>query len=306
MIVIICGYPASGKSTYTENLVKDGYTRLNRDTLGGKIETLVTRMETLIKSGKTNFVLDNLYPTRATRKSVIECGKKHNIPVICMLMDTSIEDSMFNACSRMYKKTNSIVCPDKSKDPNIFPILVIYKYRKEFEEPSVAEGFDKVEKIKFARNLLPEYKNKALILDYDGSLRETKSGDKFPKNIDDIRILPKRKEVLDKYVKEGYKLLGASNQSGVAKGDLSYEMAINCFEETNRLLGHNIEIGFCPHKVPPISCYCRKPGCGLGVQWIEKYLLKPSECIMIGDMTTDATFARRCGFKFVDANKFFN
>jgi phosphoglycolate phosphatase-like HAD superfamily hydrolase len=39
--------------------------------------------------------------------------------------------------------------------------------------------------------------------------------------------------------------------------------------------------------------------------FIEKYKLLPSECIMVGDMTTDETFAIRSGFKFVHADKFF-
>ena len=44
---------------------------------------------------------------------------------------------------------------------------------------------------------------------------------------------------------------------------------------------------------------------GMGVQFIEKYKLDPSQCIMVGDMKTDQTFAERCGFQFINAQKFF-
>ncbi|MFX1286823.1 MAG: HAD hydrolase-like protein [Promethearchaeota archaeon] len=43
----------------------------------------------------------------------------------------------------------------------------------------------------------------------------------------------------------------------------------------------------------------------MGVQFIEKYHLDPSQCIMVGDMKTDQTFAERCGFQFINAQQFF-
>ena len=110
---------------------------------------------------------------------------------------------------------------------------------------------------------------------------------------------------LKKYQKEGYLLLGASNQSGIAKGILTEADAKACFDETNTQLGLKIDYQFCPHKVPPISCFCRKPGPGIGAHFIEKYKLNPVECIMVGDMGSDKTFAQRCGFQFIDESKFF-
>jgi HAD superfamily hydrolase (TIGR01662 family) len=110
---------------------------------------------------------------------------------------------------------------------------------------------------------------------------------------------------LKEYIAKGYILLGVSNQSGVAKGVLTHEQAKACFDKTNELLGLDIDVSFCPHSVPPISCYCRKPGVGHGVEFIEKYKLDPALCIMVGDMTTDKTFSTRCGFKYVDQSIFF-
>jgi histidinol phosphatase-like enzyme len=71
------------------------------------------------------------------------------------------------------------------------------------------------------------------------------------------------------------------------------------------LLGFDIDYLFCPHNSFPISCYCRKPMPGLGVALVEKYKLDPSQCIMVGDRTTDKTFASRSGFQFQHASKFF-
>jgi len=82
-------------------------------------------------------------------------------------------------------------------------------------------------------------------------------------------------------------------------------LAIACFERTNKLLGVDIEYYYCPHRVPPITCYCRKPQSGLGVHLIETHKLNPAECIYVGDRGTDKTFAKRLGFNYVDANDFF-
>ena len=106
-------------------------------------------------------------------------------------------------------------------------------------------------------------------------------------------------KVVKSFESQGYILLGASNQSGVAKGILTEEMARKCFEETNNMLGVRLDFQFCPHTIPPVSCYCRKPHFGMGAVFIEKYKLNPADCIMVGDQTTDESFAERCGFKFI-------
>ncbi|MFW9971692.1 MAG: HAD-IIIA family hydrolase [Candidatus Odinarchaeota archaeon] len=108
-----------------------------------------------------------------------------------------------------------------------------------------------------------------------------------------------------KYQAEGYFILGVSNQSFIAKGTITEEDAIQCFENTHEMLGVDIDYQFCPHPAYPQVCYCRKPMPGMGVVFIEKYKLDPFQCIMVGDMKTDNTFADRCGFQFVKPKNFF-
>jgi HAD superfamily hydrolase (TIGR01662 family) len=99
--------------------------------------------------------------------------------------------------------------------------------------------------------------------------------------------------------------LGASNQSGIAKGTITLQDAIDCFEETNRQLGHNIEYFFCRHSIPPVVCYCRKPHVGIFVHFIEKYKLDTDQCIFVGDQTTDKTASERCKIKYYHPEEFF-
>lgn len=305
---MVCGYPASGKSTVTKSLAHNGAIVLNRDTEGGTIADLLPKLEEHLKN-KKDIVLDNLFPTIEKRKPFIDLCKKYNTGIICEFVDTSIEDAQFNFIQRMISISGKFLSPEeikKSKHPNIFPPTVFFKYKKEFQKPTLEEGFDKIDIIKFTRVDDTSFNNKALILDYDGTLRECVGGnDKFPIDVSHIKIKDKCKDILLSYRDNGYILLGVSNQSGVHKGELTHDKCIQLFDHTNQQLGLNIEYKFCPHQSTPISCYCRKPMIGLGVEFIVKYKLDRKKCIMVGDMTTDETFATRCGFQYVDQADFF-
>lgn len=309
MIVLVISFPAGGKTTYVKQYVDRGYHRVNRDEIGGKLSDLPKIVEDLHRQGVQDFVLDNTYMDIASRKGIIECAKKLKMPIHCDWLDTSFEDAQFNACQRMIRKMGRLLDPSEfksCKDPNIFPPVALFNYKKNFQKPTTAEGFETVTVKPFVRIKDPKYKNKALILDYDDTLRTVTEGDfPYPTKVSEVKILPGRKEKLDEYVKKGYRLLGASNQSGIAKGNITVQDAVDCFEETNRQLGHDIEYFFCRHSIPPVTCYCRKPHVGMGVYFIEKYKLNPSECWFIGDQQTDFTFAKRCGFNFMFAEEFF-
>lgn len=305
---MVCGYPASGKSSLTKELVNKGAISLNRDTEGGTIAGLLPKMESLLKENK-DVVLDNLFATAETRKPFIDLAKKYNYDISCLLMGTSIEDAQFNAVQRAIKLLGKFPTPEEikaAKHTNIFPPLVLFKYKKDFQKPDVSEGFSKVETIKFSRQDDPTFTNKAIIVDYDGTLRECIGGnEKYPVSEEQVELKSNRKAILQSYLDKGYRLLGVSNQSGVAKGELSHDKATELFNHTNKLLGLDIEYRFCPHQSAPISCYCRKPMSGIFVEFMIKYKLDRKQCIMVGDMTTDETFAKRSGIQYIDQADFF-
>ena len=294
-IVMIVGFPASGKSSLTEEYIEQGYVVLNRDSEGGKIASLVPKMEALIDGGK-DVVLDNTFGTVAERLQFIDVAHAKGAEITCDWLQTSIEDAQFNACYRMMERVGKILEPHEfkaQKSPNLFPPAVLFSYRKKFEKPTVTEGFDTVVKRKFERTFPADWTGKAVFLDYDGTLRDTLSGDKWPSDPKDVYLLPRRKEVLEDYRKQGYQLIGVSNQSAIGKGTLTEQQAMDCFSRTNELLEMHIDVSFCPHSVPPINCYCRKPMPGMAVQHFFLRKLDPRKCIMVGDMTSDKTFAKR-------------
>jgi HAD superfamily hydrolase (TIGR01662 family) len=308
-IVMVMGYPASGKTSITEEPQFKGYHRLNRDAAGGKVDDLIPMLHAEAAKGKKRFILDNLYSTPAKRKPVIEAGQKLLIPVRCIHLDTSIEDAQVNVALRMIQRYGKLLMPEeisqKAKtDPNMFPTAVLFVYKKEFQKPTTAEGFSKIEVREFVRRP-STYTGEAVIFDYDGTLRDTKSGAKYPSDPKDVEILPGRVEKLKRLQKLGIPLLGISNQGDIGRGKLKLEQAVACFERTNELLGVKIEYRFCPHHVPPIACYCRKPMPGLFVEFMEKYQLDPKKTVYVGDQTTDKTAAGRAGVRYEDQADFF-
>jgi HAD superfamily hydrolase (TIGR01662 family) len=307
---LIIGYPACGKTTYAKQYMSQGYHRLNRDELGGSLDNLVTEMDKLYASQKiTQFVLDNTYPTKQSREKVIQWAQEHGFEVECNWIDADIGDALFNAAQRIIRNYGKLLMPEEikaEKDPSVYPPVAIYRSRKIYEPPSKEEGFQEVHKIPFTRKInTQKYSNKAYIFDYDGTLRTTISGEKYPLNTTDIQIFPDRASILQELHAEGNLILGVSNMSAISSGKISLEDAIQCYEYTNELLDVPIDYAFCPHPAFPQICYCRKPMPGLGVVFIEKYKLDPSKCMMVGDMTTDKTFTQRCGFQYQDAEQFF-
>jgi len=323
-IVVVLGYPASGKTTLTNKYIDLRYARFNRDQLGGSISELHRRVDVFLSESKSlrrGVVLDNTYPTAASRAELIKIAHAKGRRAKVVHLQATIEDAQLNMCHRLWEHFGRIPNIEEIKEakhPNLFPPSVLFRYRKEFELPTLAEGWDEIEKIPFLR--IPYWQlssvflegesdrkptGKALILDYDGTLRRTKSGNKYPTDPEDIEILPHTREVLQGYQERGFRLLGASNQSGIHKGSLTTEQAEACFKKTNELIGMDIEWSFCPHQSAPLSCYCRKPMPGMAVNWIRKYNLDPEQVTMVGDFTSDKTFAKRAGIQYVDQAEFF-
>jgi HAD superfamily hydrolase (TIGR01662 family) len=304
-VVMVMGFPASGKSSLSKSY--NGYVYLNRDTFGGRTLDLLPRLEQALREGKSA-VLDNTHHTADKRKPFIEMAQKFGVPIRCEWMATSTEDCSINALHRMWERHGKLFLhPSDFKEvkgePNMFPITVLFKFKKEFEKPVKGEGFASVKKVKFVRRPSTNT-GRAVIFDYDDTLRTTEGQFKFPTDPTEIRIMPGRTEKLKALEKEGYQLLGVSNQSGIARKQTTVDEVDTCFYHTNKLIGVDIEYHFCPHNVPPV-CYCRKPQSGLGVLLIEKHGLNPADCIYVGDQTTDKTFAKRLGFEYHDQADFF-
>ena len=317
-IIILIGFQASTKSTAAQEILSNvsNSVLLSRDTEGGKVEQLISKTEEHIKNGKV-VIIDNTNLTKATRKLFIDIAKKHKVRVDGQYFKTTVEDCLTRHIKRMYEKFGEIYQTGKGpkKDPHCFGSVVLYKSRKDLEEPTKDEGFNSlvmraVQPITWDKNI---YKNKALFLDIDGTLRVTEHlPNKYPTHPDEVQLIrpaATMKDKLQSYRKAGYHLIGVSNQSGIAKGTVTQDQVDEIFERTRQLIGFTKEefpILYCPHSSFPASCFCRKPGVGMAMEAIMKLKLDPEECTMVGDMKTDEEMAKRLNIKYIDVNEFWN
>jgi HAD superfamily hydrolase (TIGR01662 family) len=310
-VVLLMGIQGAGKSLLVENYVQKGYSRLNRDLLGGKLEDLIPPLMQLLASGQRRVVLDNTYPTRLSRAPVIAAARAQGVPVRCTHLQIPLAEAHVNIVLRMMERYGRPLGPDDMKalrktDPNLPPPAALARWVSSFEPPAFDEGFSAVDTIPFARRLDPEHTEKGLLLDVDGTLRKTKSGAIYPTHPDDVELLPGRRDILARWIEGGYRLFFVSNQSGIASGKLLQAAAEAAFLRTAELLQLPVtEVAYCPHPAFPVGCYCRKPMPGLGVYLMQRHRLARAHLVVVGDMDSDAAFAAGIGARYFDTAHFF-
>jgi len=314
-IVMLVGIPGSGKSYAAKSEFGDDYVYLNRDTEGGRTVGLVPKMEAALSQGAKRVVLDCTFLKPEDRQPFITTATALDVPLHCWFFNTTPELAQFNICWRMCERYGKVLRTKDDyaavdKDPNMFSPTVLFamlKKLKEMGKPSMSEGYASMKIVKPTPwTLPPEFNREAVMLDYDGTVRLTKSGNKYPSRPDDIEAFPKAAKKLQELAERGVLLLGASNQSGVAKQNPPMKVAHDCFQETNRQLGVDIEYDFDYSRAGPITSWHRKPLPGMGVDAIWRHKLDPNKVTYVGDMTTDKTFAARSRFKFEWAKDFFD
>lgn len=310
-VVILMGIQGSGKSRLVADFVAAGYARLNRDLLGGKLDDLAPRLLQLLMAGQKRVVLDNTYPTRLSRAPVVAAAYSQGVPVRCIHLQIPLPEAHANIVLRNLEKYGRLLGPEEMKafgksDPTLPPPLALARWVSTFEPPALVEGFASVDVVPFERRLNAAHTEKGLLLDVDGTVRKTRSGSIYPKQADDVEILPGRREVLERWLADGYQLFFVSNQSGIASGQLDRAAAESAFLRTVQLLGLPVtEIAYCPHPAFPVGCYCRKPMPGLGVYLMQRHRLARQHLVVVGDMASDKEFAAGLGARYFDAAEFF-
>lgn len=311
-VVMLVGVPGAGKSRHVaRELAGDGTVVLSRDREGGKVSSLLPKMEQAASDGASRVVLDCTFVEAETRAPFVAAARRIGAPISATFFDAEPEVAQFNVCWRMCERYGKVLRTEADyeavqKDPNMFPPAALFGMLKKLERPDPSEGFSSVDVVKATRWRLPDrFRNGAVVLDYDGTVRVTRSGRKYPLAPDDVAAFPEAARKLQVLAADGVLLLGASNQSGVAKDEPPMDVCRACFEETNRQLGVAVEYDFDYSRAGPIASWHRKPMPGMGVDAIWRHELDPSKVTMVGDKTEDKTFARRCGFNFEHAKDFF-
>jgi HAD superfamily hydrolase (TIGR01662 family) len=315
-VVLTVGIQGAGKSSAIAPWLARGALRLNRDTEGGRLDDLLAPLARHLAEaapGTRRAILDNTYATARARAPVIAAAHAAGVPVHALWLDTPLHEARVNVVRRMISLTGRLCGPDELKalgeqHANLIPPAAHQTFLGLFEPPTRLEGFDSVSQVPFVRAHPPraEPRQRALLLDVDGTLRVSRAGEKYPRAPDDVVVLPGRAEVLARWHAAGWRLFFVSNQSGVASGQLGAEDVAATMDRTAALLGVPItEVAVCPHPAFPVGCFCRKPMPGLGVWLLDRHGLHPEDVLMVGDLASDAGFAAGLGVRFVSAEAFF-
>ena len=151
-IIVIMGYPASGKTVLAKKYEKQGDFRVNRDDLGGSLSDLDKHVERQHTYGSVSqFVLDNTYPTVESRQSIIKWAYDNEFEINCKYINIDVGDILYNASKRLIDTYGKLLNPEeikKTKEVGVYAPVVVYKYRKTVQPPETQEGFHSVEKNK--------------------------------------------------------------------------------------------------------------------------------------------------------------
>ena len=137
---------------------------------------------------------------------------------------------------------------------------------------------------------------KLVILDRDGVINF--DSEQFIKSPEEWKPIPGSLEAIARLTREGWRVVVATNQSGLARG--LFEMAtLNAIHakmhKAVAAAGGRIEaVFFCPHSAD-MECDCRKPRTGLFVEIALRYANNLNDVPAIGDSLRDLQAAAAAG-----------
>ena len=129
---------------------------------------------------------------------------------------------------------------------------------------------------------------KIIVLDRDGVINL--DSDQFIKKPEEWKPIPGSLEAIARLNESGWRVIVASNQSGVGRGlfDMDTLNAIN--EKMTKALGQAggrlDAIFFCPHTADS-TCDCRKPKPGMFLQIAERFNAEMKGVPVVGDSLRD-------------------
>jgi len=152
-----------------------------------------------------------------------------------------------------------------------------------------------------------------LYTDIDGTIREGKDDalGRFVNGPEDVRVFPEAVEMMRRWKQGGGRIIGVSNQGGIALGIVTLERVAAAMAETHQQANKLFDkIAWCSHHpdaqtLEMARCWCRKPAPGLLVEAAldlarhhDEYY-PPYMGLMVGDRPEDEQCAAAAGLDFM-------
>lgn len=137
---------------------------------------------------------------------------------------------------------------------------------------------------------------KLIILDQNGVIN--KKGDTLIRTPDDWKPIPGSLQAIARLTHAGYRVVTATNQSGIGRGllDMTTFNAINdkLLRAVQQEGGRIDALFFCPHTRHD-KCACRKPNAGMFKEIRQRYGVELDHVPAVGDSLRDLQAAAKAG-----------
>ena len=150
--------------------------------------------------------------------------------------------------------------------------------------------------VQLADAMLPTRSAKLIVLDRDGVINY--DSEHFIKSPDEWRPVPGSVEAIARLNHAGYRVVVATNQSGIGRGLFDMGMLNTIHEKMHKALAHagaRVDaIFFCPHTADS-KCECRKPKAGMLLEIGKRFNAELTAVPCIGDSLRDLQAAEAVG-----------
>jgi D-glycero-D-manno-heptose 1,7-bisphosphate phosphatase len=150
--------------------------------------------------------------------------------------------------------------------------------------------------VQLADAMLPTRSAKLIVLDRDGVINY--DSEHFIKSPEEWRPVPGSVEAIARLNHASYRVVVATNQSGIGRGLFDMGMLNTIHEKMHKALAHagaRVDaIFFCPHTADS-KCECRKPKAGMLVEIGKRFNTELTGVPCIGDSLRDLQAAEAVG-----------